>query len=333
MLRELTLEITRACLNHCIHCSSLAEVSPSSQPIPFSLLRQTVEDALPLGLRSLSLSGGEPFLHPNIVELIESCGQYPLERLYVYTSGVMSGAGDVAVPISDARILECTRAADATLVFNVQSCIEAIHDAVVGRRGHLRLTLASMRNAARAGIAVECHIVPNRQNVSSLAATARELLRLGARKISFLRLVLQGHAAANSEALCLYGDLEAELRSQAAELMAEAGWRERYRFGVPFSGLCGGGGQCTAGVSKLIMRWDGTFFPCEAFKECGRRAFRLGSVHEDDVPIIYSRALRNSSLASLKGQIEGTEPCPAQHLYAAERGACGYSRQNVAQGI
>ena len=90
---------------------------------------------------------------------------------------------------------------------------------------------------------------------------------------------------------------------------------EKYRFGVPFGKQCGHAMQCQAGISKLIMRWDGVFFPCEAFKESDPDEFRLGRLGETSLSEMLGKAKAHKSLLRLKEQSRGIDPCPAQYLH------------------
>ncbi len=202
-------------------------------------------------------------------------------------------------------------------MFNVQSCLPDVHDRLVGFPGRLRLTLSSIESALDAGLHVECHVVPHKRNLDSLEQTGRELLDMGVQRVSFLRLVPQGYAEANRNALLCSPDEERRMVETFRALMAQPEGRSRYRFGVPFSGRCGPETKCHAGQSKLIMRWDGVFFPCEAFKECGHSEFELGHIIDGDLGGTLRRARASVPLQLLKRRALGVDPCPAQCLYAA----------------
>jgi MoaA/NifB/PqqE/SkfB family radical SAM enzyme len=276
-----------------------------------------------LGLHSLAISGGEPFLHLDVGRILRTCAVLRVPRLLVYTSGISRDEKGHASTLTP-DILDLARSCEAQLIFNVESTVSAIHDRVVGAEGRLRLTLFSLRQALAHGIPVECHIVPNHQNVETLASTARRLISLGVERVSFLRLVPQGYATENREdivcSIVCSDEDEALMREQFRALMKDPGSSRRYRFGVPFSGHCGAPKRCNAGVSKLIMRWDGVFFPCEAFKECGRDEFNLGTAHDTSLATALHRQRVCCGLQELKIRAAPEDTCPAQYLYL-ERGA------------
>jgi len=315
-LRELTLEITQECMNKCMHCSSMAVRRTKMAPVSAVLVKRVVDEASDLGLRSLAISGGEPFIHPGFVSVLKACAAKDLERLAVYTSGVLRSSDGAAIALADNALLDAVKDSCAWLIFNIQSVLPEVHDKIVGAPGRLLITLASMQNAIAHGIPVECHIVPNKQNVDSLATTARHLTALGAQRISFLRLVPQGYAEDNFDSLVCSEQEEERMKEAFRSLLQDENAHTKYRFGVPFSWTCGPPALCQAGISKLIMRWDGAFFPCEAFKECNREEFRLGNAYEDSLRAVLNRAIDCSALRSLRGGITGEDPCPAQSLYS-----------------
>ena len=86
MLKEISFEIIRRCPNNCLHCSSYS-TDKCTEIIPVELFKKVVKGAKRLGAQTISFSGGEPFLHPDIVEMIDfvhSLGQFT--RNYTQTT-------------------------------------------------------------------------------------------------------------------------------------------------------------------------------------------------------------------------------------------------------
>ena len=69
-LHEITIEVTQRCPNRCIYCSSLSDAT-KTQYLDYETICRVVDDAKSLGAKSVSLSGGEPFLHSDIVKIAE----------------------------------------------------------------------------------------------------------------------------------------------------------------------------------------------------------------------------------------------------------------------
>ena len=71
----LGLRTTENCNVGCYHCSISA--TPNGADMPLSMGLKAIEDAAKLGIKLLHLSGGEPLLYENLVQLAEKghkCG-------------------------------------------------------------------------------------------------------------------------------------------------------------------------------------------------------------------------------------------------------------------
>lgn len=87
MLKDLCFEIIKACPNNCLFCSSNASIN-CSEIIEFDLFKKTLEYIeTKYGIEEISLSGGEPFLHPQIMDIIELCKSKGI-RTVIFTSGI-----------------------------------------------------------------------------------------------------------------------------------------------------------------------------------------------------------------------------------------------------
>jgi radical SAM protein with 4Fe4S-binding SPASM domain len=278
-------------------------------------LAELLKEAVDYGLQTLAISGGEPLLSPIFLDLLKTCENLSLKNLFIYTSGVMKDGKGKPIHIPNLYLSEIFKS-DAILVFSVPSTEKAIFTKFVGSDMSFDLTFRSMRNAISMGIPVECNIVPNQINLDDLESTAHELLGMGVQKINFLRLVPQGYAKQNIAKLSLSSSsMKQRFQEIVNDFIKDDPYKNKYRFGIPFSWYCDCKAACDAGVSKLIMRWDGRFLPCEAFKESGYSEFSLGQLGQENLHQILENAYQNQALLNLKKLAEGKEACPAQLLY------------------
>ena len=86
-IKEMTLEITQQCLNNCIYCSSCSNKDTTTNTIPFSKIAEIINSAKEIGVKHINLSGGEPFLHPHILNIIELIKKNDFV-LNIYSSGL-----------------------------------------------------------------------------------------------------------------------------------------------------------------------------------------------------------------------------------------------------
>ena len=97
MLKEISIEIIRKCPNRCIHCSSFSTEN-CSEVIPFELFKEVVVGAKKIGLQTVCFSGGEPFLHPDIVNMVEFVHNQGINS-YIYSSGIYMDDSNTRGPI------------------------------------------------------------------------------------------------------------------------------------------------------------------------------------------------------------------------------------------
>lgn len=68
MLKDLCFEVIKTCPNNCLFCSSCSSIDDATI-ISFDLFKQTIEHFINLGgIEEISLSGGEPLLHPTYLK-------------------------------------------------------------------------------------------------------------------------------------------------------------------------------------------------------------------------------------------------------------------------
>lgn len=69
---QATLNITGRCNSNCIYCSYGRRNSPPTSDLPFQTLETIIRNLAQFGVRSLSLSGGEPMLRLDLPDLVRT---------------------------------------------------------------------------------------------------------------------------------------------------------------------------------------------------------------------------------------------------------------------
>ena len=90
-LNTMYFYLTSYCNLNCIHCwLSPAYINKDKAPTeaPFETLKDIIDQALPLGLRSIKVTGGEPFLSKNIFKLISYAAKKKL-GVIIETNGTL----------------------------------------------------------------------------------------------------------------------------------------------------------------------------------------------------------------------------------------------------
>ena len=87
MVKDLCFEIIESCPNECKFCSSNSCID-KKQIIAFDDFKRVIDYFISEGgIEELSLSGGEPFLHPDIYKMVEYAASFGI-RIVIFTSGI-----------------------------------------------------------------------------------------------------------------------------------------------------------------------------------------------------------------------------------------------------
>lgn len=261
MLSEISIEILQRCPNRCIYCSSHSNPQ-ATHIIPFEIIKNVIDDAKSLGCKTVCLSGGEPFLHPQILDIISYIAKQQL-ICYVYTSGIFMK--DEVYSSLPNEYIEAIRGMVDKVIFNVEADSSTLYDQIMGTDvGGFDMMKKSINDCVSSGLVVETHVVPMQVNFKHLKSIFEMCYQLGVSKVSILRLVLQGRALVNLSLLKLTGEDSREV-TKLIKALKEA-YKGKVRTGLPYSDSnCRI--YCKAASDKINVRYDGNVYPCEVFKD------------------------------------------------------------------
>ena len=261
MLSEISIEILQRCPNRCIYCSSHSNPQ-ATHIIPFEIIKNVIDDAKSLGCKTVCLSGGEPFLHPHILNIISYIAKLQL-TCYVYTSGIYTK--DEVYSSLPNEYIEAIRGMVDKVIFNVEADSSTLYDKIMGTDvGGFDMMKKSINDCVSSGLVVETHVVPMQVNFKHLKSIFEMCYQLGVSKVSILRLVLQGRALENLSLVKLTGEDSWEV-TKLIKALKEA-YKGKVRIGLPYSDSnCRI--YCKAASDKINVRYDGNVYPCEVFKD------------------------------------------------------------------
>ena len=321
MLKEISIEIIRKCPNNCVHCSSLSD-KHCNEILDYERFTSVVTDAAHLGAKIICLSGGEPFLHSKIVEMIDFVHSLGLDS-YVYTSGIIFDEQNKRVSL-DNNILQAIAGKVTKLIFNIEAGTPITYDSIMGTSGCFETMKKSVLMANDFSILTEAHLVPMKLNLNEIEEAVLLCAELNISKVSFLRLVLHGCAQENEQRIALSREEALQLQMDLKNLQKKS--NIRIRIGVPLSTdvSCH---KCEAANGKLNIKYDGNVFPCEVFKT-DRIAHKLKGLTPDS---IYEKSLmsiyHNSNYLQLVRELSQEfacethcETCIGQYLIINEEG-------------
>ena len=92
MVKDLCFEIIETCLNNCMFCSSNSNCN-KTKIIKFDDFKRVIDYFISKGgIEELSLSGGEPFLHPDLLKMVDYAKSFGIGTV-IFTSGVTNNLG------------------------------------------------------------------------------------------------------------------------------------------------------------------------------------------------------------------------------------------------
>jgi len=268
-LKEITIEVAQQCPNRCVYCSSLSDMEKGAA-LDFDVICAVIDDALLLGATNISLSGGEPFLREDIVKIVDYINTKGIKPR-LYSCGIYCENGRYsAVPTT---LLEEVKDKLESLIFNYETVNAELYASIMGTEpANMTLLDTTINGAVMQSIPVEAHMVPMHCNYKQIPEVLEKLYAMGVTKVSFLRLVSQGRAINNRDMV----ELNRSEQQELAHIFdnCKALYKDKVRLGLPFSA---NRTNCGTGTVKLIVRYDGFVFPCEAFKD-GQMEFLQGVI-------------------------------------------------------
>lgn len=324
-LKELAIEIIQQCPNCCIHCSSFSDLCKSNV-MPVEKVKEVVDDAKDLGAKLICISGGEPFLHKGLKDIVDYIKAKGLQ-CYIYSSGIFHKDGKYySIPVS---LLEGVAKSITKLIVNYETSDSGTYDKIMGTSCNgLSLLEETITSAISLGITVEAHFVPMAINYRQISSVVSRCEELGLKKVSFLRLVMQGRAKQNRSLTELSQNQLTQLVEELKALKIEKA--STIRLGIPFSQNKFACSSCHAGSSKISIRYDGVVYPCEAFKNDEPKGImsatpegiydkRFADIYRDSEYLIQVRKL----IAQFKSQ-RHCESCANQYYRRLEVQGGGY---------
>jgi MoaA/NifB/PqqE/SkfB family radical SAM enzyme len=131
------------------------------------------------GMDVLELTGGEPTIRKDLLELIDYARRTARFRaVSIITNGVR---------LADAAFAqEVARAGVSDFLFSLQGSTEAVHDKVTGLPGSFRRLLKAIENLLSAGAKVRCNSVITGENLPDVRDRAALLGHLGVPVVNFI---------------------------------------------------------------------------------------------------------------------------------------------------
>ncbi len=308
MIKDLCFEIIQKCPNNCLFCSSCSSIDKENI-IDLSVFKKTIDHLIKLGgIKEISISGGEPFLHPDLFEMIKYCKDKGI-KVILFTSGIKrkkkvtnlelenivreinekyrkyinQGMEEreyqkyIKIEIDQLNYFYKQEYSEISrnemeylkyigldkIVFDFQSSEEISYNYVMNTKNMLTNLIGSMVKATVAKLDTDVHFIPMKCNYKNFLDIIECLNIAEINNLSILNYVPQGRGADNVDELMLTSEEMLEFKKIYSEGLKI--FNGRIRIGIPL--ISDDIHLCTAGLDKLVIKYDGTVLPCPAFKE------------------------------------------------------------------
>lgn len=195
--------ITDMCNLSCEHCYFSAVIGKRPVLMTMDVIRKTIDELAEIGTPVVLFSGGEPLVHPNIVEAVR----------YTHSKGikpVLSSNGTLITPAKAAELVD----AGLTYIGISLDGTEETHNAFRRHPTAYKRTMDGIRNAIDAGMRVSVRLTLTSFNESEIFDVLEAAEEVGAHRLCIYHLVPSGRAKRD-------GDISNERRREIVEELCQ----------------------------------------------------------------------------------------------------------------
>jgi len=303
-LRMFYLYLSAGCNLNCRHCW-ITPTFVNGKPVPaecldIGLIKQAVFEAKPLGLTAVKLTGGEPTLHPDFIQVVDFLSDQEL-NLTMETNGTLIDK-DMARHLQNSKL--------SHVAVSLDSPDPAWHDQFRGKKGAFDAAVSGIENLVAAGFKPQIIMSVVRDNAIQIEGLIELALKLGAGSVKFnpvtpsgrgADIYSQGQGLAIDELLALthriHGPIQDKHPIYLSVMLPPAMWtvRELMRYG-------GLGGACHV---RNIMGLLGTgeMALCGIGRNIPELCF--GTLGKDSVPDVWAN---HPILVKMRQDLKGPFP-------------------------
>lgn len=181
------VSLTGLCNNNCIFCLD------GDRTDRFHRNEEEIKKQIDAGIREkatrLVLSGGEPTIHPKILEFIAYGKLAGYKKIQIITNGRMLAYKSFADALQNAGLNEVT--------FSIHGHTKKLHESMTRVRGSFGQIISGIKNAGRKGFIVNSDTVITKLNYKYLPEIISFLHSLGINEVNLMSIVPFGNAWKN----------------------------------------------------------------------------------------------------------------------------------------
>ncbi len=169
-LQLVAWEVTRSCNLFCAHCRASAAKGRYEGELSTEECFHLIDQILEVGKPIIILSGGEPLIRQDVLEIAE----------YAVTKGLRVVMGSNGTLITEERAAKLKDVPISRLGISLDFPVAELQDDFRGKAGAFEAVMAGITNARRAGIEVQINSTITKLNVSYLNELLSLALKVGA---------------------------------------------------------------------------------------------------------------------------------------------------------
>jgi MoaA/NifB/PqqE/SkfB family radical SAM enzyme len=278
----LFISIISGCQLRCQGC--WVDVSAPSRHISLEDMNRLVTDAKKHGNSYFGILGGEPFLHPNLLELVES---HPDCYFQIFTNGQLI-TGEVAGRLR--------RAGNVSPLISIEGT-ETVSDERRGRLNVLSKTLAGLENCRKNRLITGVATSVCKTNLDDLVTESwlRRLIDMGVHYVWFHTYRVVGpnpapHLALSPEEVLKVRRFVVEMRSRLPIAIVDAYWDDRGEALCPMA----------TGISHHISPY-GDVEPCPVIQFATENIRQNGGIYETITQSAFLKDFRETAARATRG--------------------------------
>ncbi len=299
---SLFLHITDRCNYTCVHCYQAS--CREAPDMPLDAACRLIDEAAAVGTRGVTISGGEPLLHPRLEELVSHAASRMRVRLLTNGS------------LIDGRWAALLAETGALVQVSLDGADETTHDRIRSP-GSFTAALRAVDLLQQAGLGERVNLSTTimKQNLHQLSAIIGLAEERGVSQVRFLPLARRGRAAGNWAGIgagvtvedheAFYRQVIGEQRSGSCRVSINCGL-SGFLLEVP-PHIAPDGIWCSVGRT-LVADVDGSAYPCVLMM---RDEFRLGNALRDGVQACLEHRRMAGACSALNQRRRRISECAA----------------------
>jgi radical SAM protein with 4Fe4S-binding SPASM domain len=329
-LQQVWFNITDACNLHCPHCFARQQKAQGFAPLHESLT--FLKEAAQMEVDEIVFSGGEPTLHPQLMEILEGARGLRNWKVKLLTNGFMAGEEG-----GEARLMEICKLVDDVQV-SIDGNNKSTHDLARGVVGSFERACKTVRIVASTGTQVGISFTPLPRNLKEIPKLYKLAIDLRANYIHLNRpkppaapnlfketeqftseeFLGQVYSAYDELLIACHKSYE-DMRGLPVKLPSvDSSFDPASELISPFKKL-----RCGAGILTMAVNYKGDAFPCAALTQ--ERAY-IGNVFSQGLPDISAKG-RHMMLSLFS--VDENEQCSKCSFRYYCGGGCRATAQDI----